>query len=64
LSVDIESVVFSFLAKVTAFMALFCLSFLMFNPNQGRSIVILYSVITLIIALILYVLGKRNTIRK
>ncbi len=57
---DIQFTVFNFLAKVTALFAVFCLIFIAFNPIEQSSTVILYSGVTLAIAISLYILGKRN----
>jgi len=57
---NIQFVVFSFLAKVTAFFAFFSLLFLIFNKREDSTVIILYSAVTLTLAIVLYVLGRIN----
>ncbi len=56
---DIEYVVFNFLAKVTAFIALLSLLFLFINPVEESVTIILYSAITLGFASVFFVLSRR-----
>ncbi len=57
---DIEVVVFGFLAKVTTFMALLSLLFLLANPRADSIIIILYSGITLALAVAFFILSKKS----
>jgi hypothetical protein len=57
---DIEFVVFNFLAKVTALIALISLLFIFINPVEDSITIILYSVITLGLAAVFFVLGRRK----
>lgn len=57
---NIQYVVFNFLAKITAFLAFFCLLFLFFNPAGKDLTVSLYSGITLVLAISFFVMAKKN----
>ena len=60
---NIEFVVFGFLAKVTTFIALLSLSFLLLNPGDDSITIILYSGITLSFAALFFFLSKRNQLK-
>ena len=57
---NIQSVVFGFLSKVTAVMGLFSLLFVALNPLDQAPIVIIYSTLTLCLAVLLYRLSKKK----
>jgi solute:Na+ symporter, SSS family len=57
---DIGFVVFNFLAKVTAIMAVISLLFLFANPGDESITIILYSGLTLALAVVFFILGKKN----
>ncbi len=63
-SSHIEHLVFSFLARVTALIAVLSLLFILFNDDGEMLTIILYSSITLLLAIIFLVLSKRKSLFK
>ncbi|HHM02668.1 MAG TPA: hypothetical protein ENJ15_06605 [Caldithrix abyssi] len=60
----IEHLVFSFLARVTALIAVLSLLFIPFNEDGEMMTVVLYSLITLLLAITFFILSRREVVPK
>jgi SSS family transporter len=59
---NIEHIVFGFIAKVTVFIALLSILFLLINPAQENMTIFLYSGMTLTLAVVFFILSKRKKV--